>query len=84
MLYHSERSAKGQRPHHCVRFPAQEHVNGSSKIPTILYYDQTGEVRAIGAEAMNEGIFEEAEDGGWMKVEWYVVCDAIPTLRPST
>lgn len=33
---------------------------------------------------MNEGIFEEAEDGGWMKVEWYVACDAIPTLRPST
>lgn len=77
MLYHSERSAKGQWTHHCVRFPAQEHASGSSKIPTILYYDQAGEVRALGAEATNEGIFEEAEDGGWMKVEWYAVCDAI-------
>jgi hypothetical protein len=77
VLYHSERSAKGQWTHHCVRFPAQEHASGSSKIPTVLYYDQAGEVRAIGAEAMNEGIFEEAEDGGWMKVEWYAIFDAI-------
>lgn len=62
-----------------TRFPAQEHVSGSSKIPTILYYDQAGEVRAVGAEAMHEGIFEEAEDGGWMKVEWFKL-----HLRPNS
>lgn len=62
-----------------TRFPAQEHVSGSSKIPAILYYDQAGEVRAVGAEAMHEGIFEEAEDGGWMKVEWFKL-----HLRPNS
>jgi len=54
-----------------ARFPAQEHSSGSSKIPTIAYYDKQGTVRAIGAEAASEGIFEQAEDGDWYKVEWY-------------
>jgi len=44
---------------------------GSSKIPTIIYYDQQGNVRAVGAEAVCEGIEEEAEDGNWVKAEWY-------------
>lgn len=58
------------------RFPAQEHSSGSSKIPTIVYYDKQGAIRAIGAEAASEGIFEQAEDGDWYKVEWYgqLVC----------
>ena len=54
-----------------LRFPAQEHSSGSSKIPTIVYYDKQGTIRAIGAEAASEGIFEQAEDGDWYKVEWY-------------
>jgi hypothetical protein len=54
------------------RFPAQEQINGSSKIPTVLYYSTDGKVRAVGAEAMSEGIYEQAEDEGWIKVEWYV------------
>ena len=54
------------------RFPAQEHVSGSSKIPTVLYYDKNGAVRAVGAETLTEGIFEMAEEGGWIKVEWFV------------
>ena len=44
---------------------------GDSKIPTIIYYDQKGQVRAVGAEAIREGIEEEAEDGKWFKAEWY-------------
>jgi hypothetical protein len=44
---------------------------GSSKIPTIIYYDQQGKVCAVGAEAVREGIEEEAEDGNWVKAEWY-------------
>ena len=52
---------------------------GSSKIPTIIYYDQEGKVRAVGAEAIREGIEEEAEDGGWVKAEWY----AFSCLSPS-
>jgi hypothetical protein len=52
------------------RFPAHEHISGASKIPTIIYYDQAGQVRAVGAEAMREGIYETAEDENWVKAEW--------------
>jgi hypothetical protein len=56
------------------RFPAQERVGGESKIPTIIYYDQDGEVRAVGAEAAGEAIEQTAEDEGWTKAEWLVAC----------
>ena len=52
------------------RFPAHEHVSGASKIPTVIYYDLEGKVRAVGAEAMREGIYEIAEEGNWVKAEW--------------
>lgn len=55
------------------RFPAQDTANAASKIPTILYYDQLGNVMAVGAEAMREGIENEALDGDWVKAEWYVL-----------
>ncbi|KDR69814.1 hypothetical protein GALMADRAFT_255630 [Galerina marginata CBS 339.88] len=54
-----------------TRFPAHEHISGASKIPTIIYYDQQGKVRAVGAEATREGIYEAAEDGNWVKAEWF-------------
>ena len=54
------------------RFPAQEHITGSSKIPTVLYYDKDGAVRAIGEETLTEGTCEMAEEEGWIKVEWFV------------
>ena len=47
-------------------------ISGASKIPTIIYYDQEGKVRAVGAEATKDGIFEAAEDGQWVKAEWSV------------
>ena len=52
------------------RFPAHEHISGASKIPSIIYYDRAGKVRAVGAEAMREGIYEIAEDENWVKAEW--------------
>lgn len=52
------------------RFPAHEQISGASKIPTIIYYDLEGKVRAVGAEATREGIYEAAEDGHWVKAEW--------------
>ena len=52
------------------RFPANEHITGASKIPTVIYYDLSGKVRAVGAEAMKEGICEIAEDENWVKAEW--------------
>ncbi|KAG2043940.1 hypothetical protein BDR03DRAFT_940307 [Suillus americanus] len=54
-----------------ARYPAQEHVGGDSKIPSILYYDLHGDVRAVGAEALQEHIIEQAEDEGWMKLAWW-------------
>jgi hypothetical protein len=52
------------------RYPAQEGVGGSSKIPSVLYYDQSGTVRAVGAEALQANITEKAKDEGWIWVEW--------------
>ncbi|KAG2073742.1 hypothetical protein BDR04DRAFT_1127075 [Suillus decipiens] len=68
-----------------TRYPAQEHSGGNSKIPSILYYDSNGTVRAIGAEARQEHIIERAEDEGWMKLEWnlsanHITDDDIPPL----
>ncbi|PBK65406.1 hypothetical protein ARMSODRAFT_940350 [Armillaria solidipes] len=50
-----------------TRFPSQEHVGSDAKIPTIIYYDQEGKVRAVGAEALKQNIIEQAEDEGWVK-----------------
>ena len=67
-----------------TRFPAHEHISGASKIPTIIYYDRSGKVKAVGAEAQREGIFEMAEDEQWIKSEW---CNALSSsyflLMPS-
>ena len=52
------------------RFPAQEQISGASKIPTEIYYDRTGKVRAVGAEATKESIYEVAEEENWVKAEW--------------
>ena len=53
-----------------TRFPAQDSTNGTSKIPTIVYYDGFGNVRAVGAEATLPGIDIEATLKGWTKAEW--------------
>ncbi|KAG1746342.1 hypothetical protein EDB19DRAFT_1848493 [Suillus lakei] len=53
-----------------ARYPAQ-HYGGDCKIPSILYYDLQGNVRAVGAEALQEHIIEQAEDEGWVKAEWW-------------
>ncbi|OAX34710.1 hypothetical protein K503DRAFT_803365 [Rhizopogon vinicolor AM-OR11-026] len=53
------------------RYPTQEQVGGDSKIPSIIYYDLQGVVRAVGAEALQEQIIEQAKDEGWVKLEWW-------------
>ena len=50
-------------------FPGQEHVAGSYKIPTLMYYDRDGNVKAAGAEAEGNAIIDLAEDEGWTKAE---------------
>jgi hypothetical protein len=53
-----------------ARFPAHEHISGASKIPSIIYYDRNGKVQAVGAEAMRDGVYEQAQDEEWVKAEW--------------
>jgi hypothetical protein len=36
-------------------------VGGDSKIPILIYYDQDRNVRVVGAEAVREGIKDDAE-----------------------
>ncbi|KAG6918266.1 hypothetical protein DXG01_015640 [Tephrocybe rancida] len=62
-----------------TRFPAQEQVGGDSKIPTIIYYDDQGNVRAVGAEALKEEYEGMIEEEGWTKTEWFKL-----HLRPSS
>ncbi|KAK0434128.1 hypothetical protein EV421DRAFT_2088150 [Armillaria borealis] len=50
-----------------TRFPAQDNTGGNAKIPTVLYYDQSGDLMAAGAEALDEGVIRSAEDEGWVK-----------------
>ncbi|KAF8632437.1 hypothetical protein AX15_001880 [Amanita polypyramis BW_CC] len=76
--------------HGVTRFPAQ--IHGNSKIPSVLYYNADGVVKAIGAEAIQDGMEEIAKDEGWTRASWFklhlrpkengtaYVTDAIPPL----
>ena len=57
------------------RFPAQALVNGDARVPSLLYYDGTGNVRAAGAEVLTESVLETALTEKWTMVEWLVVND---------
>ncbi|KAK0500384.1 hypothetical protein EDD18DRAFT_1069052 [Armillaria luteobubalina] len=65
--------------HGVTRFPGQEHVAGNSKIPSVMYYDKHGRVKAAGAEAEASSIVSSAEDEGWIKAELFKL-----RLRPRT
>ncbi|KLO05433.1 hypothetical protein SCHPADRAFT_911041 [Schizopora paradoxa] len=71
----------GEVPKICnvTRFPGQEHVPGSSRIPTVLSYDRTGKLRAVGAETLLSVNVELAEDEDWVKVEWFKI-----RMRPAS
>ncbi|CCM04628.1 uncharacterized protein FIBRA_06812 [Fibroporia radiculosa] len=53
------------------RFPGQEATAGDSKIPSIIYYDKKGMVRAVGSQALLPQVLAQAEDQCWKKVEWF-------------
>jgi hypothetical protein len=65
--------------HGVTRFPGQEHVAGNSKIPSVMYYDRHGKLKAAGAEAENASIMSQAEDEGWSKAELFKL-----RLRPKS
>ncbi|KAL4244988.1 hypothetical protein ABKN59_002854 [Abortiporus biennis] len=59
-----------------TRYPGQE--NGDSKIPSVLYYTQNGQMRSAGAEAISSAMKIEAEDDDLIFVEWFKL-----HLRPN-
>ncbi|KAI0926081.1 hypothetical protein AcV5_008643 [Taiwanofungus camphoratus] len=65
--------------HGVTRFPGQEHVAGNSKIPSIMYYDKFGKMKAAGAEAESASTAAQAEDEGWFKAELFKL-----RLRPKS
>ena len=54
---------------HC-RYPGQDTDAGPAKVPSVMYYDGDGFVRAIGAEALLESNIETARARKWEKVQW--------------
>ncbi|KAK7032185.1 hypothetical protein VNI00_013359 [Paramarasmius palmivorus] len=52
-------------------FPGQLSTRGDSKIPSVIWYDQDGNVRAVGSEAADEAFLELADDEDFIKVEWF-------------
>ncbi|TFY59588.1 hypothetical protein EVJ58_g5687 [Rhodofomes roseus] len=56
-----------------MRYPGQEDENRArnTKIPSVLYYDEDGEARAVGAEAVSDATVMEAEEQNWNRAEWF-------------
>ncbi|KAG7091412.1 hypothetical protein E1B28_010449 [Marasmius oreades] len=52
-----------------TRYPDQEHTGGDAKVPTLVYYDQIGKTKAIGATVLDPNIREEAKRCGWILCE---------------
>lgn len=51
-----------------ARFPGND--AGSAKVPTILIYDNDGNVRAAGAEALLPNVIDDMKEERWTKIEW--------------
>lgn len=52
------------------RFPGQESIGGDSRIPSLMYYDKTGSLRAVGAETQQKHNVELAANERWTRLEW--------------
>ncbi|KAF8415387.1 hypothetical protein L210DRAFT_3657556 [Boletus edulis BED1] len=57
--------------HGVSRFPGQESTGGDSRIPSIMYYDQAGSLRAVGTETQQKDIVELAASERWTRLEWW-------------
>ena len=54
-----------------LRFPGL--LPGNSDVPSILYYDKSGNVKAAGAEALLESVVDTALTEGWVMAEGLVI-----------
>jgi hypothetical protein len=52
------------------KFLGQEVTGANAKIPSVLYYDKDGNVRAAGAETECNSMVIIAEEEKWVKVNW--------------
>ena len=50
-------------------------IGGDAKVPSLLYYDEAGNVRAAGAEVLTENVLEAALTEEWTKGERFVIND---------
>lgn len=55
-----------------ARFSGRKPDGRSSKVPSVLYYDQSGQLRAVGSETTSSEILKQAREEAWLKVTWYV------------
>ncbi|PPR05624.1 hypothetical protein CVT24_002810 [Panaeolus cyanescens] len=56
-----------------TKFPGQEGSIDAAKIPSVMYYDKSGKLRAAGFKAMHEDVYEKALARKWEKVEWFKI-----------
>ncbi|KAG8924410.1 hypothetical protein FRC02_010454 [Tulasnella sp. 418] len=42
-----------------------------AKVPTVLYYDRAGKLRAVGSETLDKRNIADALEQGWTRVEWF-------------
>ena len=54
------------------RFPSQGVGHTDAKVPSVLYYDKTGTIRAVGAEVLARDVIKRALIEEWSKVELLV------------
>ncbi|KAG8215044.1 hypothetical protein J3R82DRAFT_8453 [Butyriboletus roseoflavus] len=66
------------QPQGVTKYPGQGQV-GDYKLPSIMYYDRKGDLKAVGYEALKDELVEVALAEGWVKVEWWVI-DGSATL----
>ncbi|PBK90614.1 hypothetical protein ARMGADRAFT_1166925 [Armillaria gallica] len=52
-----------------TRFPSQEETGSDVKVPTSIFYDKSGKLKAIGAETLEPSIVHSAARNEW--VEYY-------------
>ncbi|KAN0086227.1 hypothetical protein V8E55_007361 [Tylopilus felleus] len=52
-----------------TRFPAQGIARADSKVPSLLYYDKSGALKAAGAEVLTSDVIQTAQTEGWTKAD---------------
>ncbi|KAG8215047.1 hypothetical protein J3R82DRAFT_8456 [Butyriboletus roseoflavus] len=56
------------QPQGVTKYPGQGQV-GDCKLPSIMYYDHVGDLKAVGYEALKDELVEVALTEGWVKLE---------------